>query len=140
LFDLAGYTVDGAVSELPTSPVTLWRGVIPEHRNGWSWTYDRDLAQWFADRPHHVGRGRVWVADVDLTFVRTVCGLNKGVGPKTPGQRATRPSYPSSTSTRHTYQVRSPPTRQHPLMALSGSLMADGKMKGWPVFASPFSR
>ncbi len=65
LFDLAGYTVEGKAAERPSTPIRLWRGAIPEHRTGWSWTDDRDLAQWFADRPHNSGRGAVWRLDAE---------------------------------------------------------------------------
>ncbi len=65
LFDLAGYVVNGQPSEQPAEPIELWRGALPEHRNGWSWTDDRDLARWFADRPHNRGAGKVWAASVE---------------------------------------------------------------------------
>lgn len=64
LFDLAGYTVEGRPAPRPESALTLYRGALPAHRDGWSWTDDRALAQWFADRPHNAGKGRVWVASV----------------------------------------------------------------------------
>lgn len=65
LFDLAGYTVEGVPASRPSEPLQLWRGALHEWRAGWSWTDDRDLAQWFADRPHNAGRGQVWTADVE---------------------------------------------------------------------------
>ncbi len=65
LFDLAGYTVDSVPSKRPTTPLTLYRGAVPEHRDGWSWTDDIQLAQWFAERPHNAGRGRIWTAVVE---------------------------------------------------------------------------
>lgn len=36
-------------SDLP-EVTTLWRGAIPEHKYGMSWTDDRDQAWWFATR------------------------------------------------------------------------------------------
>ncbi len=65
LFHLAGYTVDGVPSERPASPLRLFRGAVPDHRGGWSWTEDRELAEWFADRPHNCGQGQVWTAVVE---------------------------------------------------------------------------
>lgn len=65
LFDFAGYTDDGTRTERPSSSMTLWRGALPDHRDGWAWTDDRALAEWFADRPHNGGRACVWVADVE---------------------------------------------------------------------------
>lgn len=65
LFDLGGYVVDGIPVERPPEPLTLWRGALPGHELGWSWTDDRELASWFADRPHHRGRGVLVTADVD---------------------------------------------------------------------------
>lgn len=67
LFNLAGYTRDGVPAERPTEPLTLYRGAVPEHREGWSWTADLDLARWFADRFSDIGRpGRVYIAQADL--------------------------------------------------------------------------
>jgi hypothetical protein len=65
LFDHVGYVVDGKAAERPSEPLTLYRGAMPKFRNGWAWTDDRDLAQWFADRPHHRGEGQVWKAVVE---------------------------------------------------------------------------
>lgn len=65
LFAFAGYTVEGVPADRPTEPLLLWRGALPEHRDGWSWTDDPELAQWFADRRHHRGQGRVWTARVE---------------------------------------------------------------------------
>lgn len=65
LFDLAGYTMDGRPAERPGESLTLWRGALPEYRDGWSWTEDRDLAQWFAERPHNRADGRVYAAIVE---------------------------------------------------------------------------
>ena len=67
LFDLAGYTVDTAPAERPSEPLTLWRGALPSHASGWSWTDDLELARWFAARPHNRAEGRVWVATVEPT-------------------------------------------------------------------------
>jgi len=67
LFDIAGYTVDGVPSPLPTSTLRLWRGAHPKYRRGWSWTDDRDKAQWFAARNALLTGPDdevVWVADV----------------------------------------------------------------------------
>ncbi|WP_140403791.1 MULTISPECIES: hypothetical protein [unclassified Nocardioides] len=65
LFDLAGYTVDGKRAARPGASLSLWRGAIPEHRLGWAWTDDREVAEWFAARPHNSGRGRVFTAEVE---------------------------------------------------------------------------
>ncbi len=64
LFDLAGYTVEGVPAERPMGALRLYRGALPAHRRGWSWTDDRELAQWFGDRPHNGGSGMVWTASV----------------------------------------------------------------------------
>ncbi|WP_282946992.1 hypothetical protein [Cellulomonas endometrii] len=50
LFDDVGFTRDGIKTTRPTEPVTLYRGAVPEHARGWSWTEDVDLARWFANR------------------------------------------------------------------------------------------
>lgn len=60
LFDLAGFTVDGVPAERPSEPIQLWRGAPEEHSRGFSWTEDRELAQWFADRPQQMGQAVVW--------------------------------------------------------------------------------
>jgi hypothetical protein len=80
LFDLAGYTIECVATARPTESLTLWRGALSEHRNGWSWTDDRDLAQWFADRPHNAGRGQVWAAAVDP------CRLLARISEQRPGE------------------------------------------------------
>lgn len=62
LFADAGFTIDGARAQLPTDPIRMFRGAIPEHQRGWSWTENRELAQWFAARPHNEGRGLLYTA------------------------------------------------------------------------------
>jgi hypothetical protein len=76
----------GLHSELEPT-LTLWRGAMPEYREGMSWTDDRDLAKWFATRLNFSGclyeitipndailanfnnRGeREFVVDLDLLF------------------------------------------------------------------------
>ena len=64
MFSDAGFTINGVQAARPASPIRMFRGAVPEHTRGWSWTEDRDLAQWFADRDHNGGRGRLYVAEV----------------------------------------------------------------------------
>lgn len=64
LFGDAGFTINGVKAPRPTAPIRMFRGAVAEHARGWSWTEDRDLAQWFADRPHNDGRGRLYSAAV----------------------------------------------------------------------------
>ena len=64
LFRLAGYTVECSPADRPHESLQLYRGAVPAYRRGWSWTEDRELAQWFADRARHQGPGLVWVARV----------------------------------------------------------------------------
>jgi hypothetical protein len=61
-FETAGYTHNGHPSPRPKAPVTLYRGCVPEHRFGMSWTTDLDRALWFA-LGH--GEGRVYVYQAD---------------------------------------------------------------------------
>lgn len=65
LFELAGYTDDGRPGTRPVESVNLYRGAVPDHRAGWSWTDDRPLAEWFAARLFNHGEGRVWSARVE---------------------------------------------------------------------------
>ncbi len=78
LFALAGYTVDGVPAERPEATMRLWRGALPGHRSGWSWTDDRSVAQWFAERVHNGGQGRVWTAEVEPP--RMLARMGEGVG------------------------------------------------------------
>ncbi len=64
LFDLAGYTAEGVPAERPVASLRLYRGALPGHHRGWSWTDDLELARWFAQRPCNRGEGRVWAATV----------------------------------------------------------------------------
>ncbi len=65
LFELAGYTGDGVPAARPSEPLKLWRGAVPAHRAGWSWTDLPAVAEWFAARPHNFGEGRIWTARVE---------------------------------------------------------------------------
>lgn len=65
LFDFAGYTHNGRRRAKPRKPRTLYRGADEAHRDGWSWTDDRHMAQWFADRTIHSTPGQVWQATVE---------------------------------------------------------------------------
>jgi hypothetical protein len=49
LFRHAGYTEDGERTA-PPSEITLYRGCPPSRTRGMSWTSDREVAQWFAER------------------------------------------------------------------------------------------
>jgi hypothetical protein len=65
LFWLAGYTYNGRRRARPRLPRRLYRGADEAHRDGWSWTDDRAVAKWFADRSMHHTPGRVWTAVVE---------------------------------------------------------------------------
>lgn len=49
LFNVAGFTVDGAPAPRPTEPIRLWRGTVPARRTDWSWTTDRSIAEGYAN-------------------------------------------------------------------------------------------
>lgn len=63
LFSDAGFTIDG--KHAPTlsqqDVPTLYRGAAPDSRAGWSWTPDRDLAEWFRDRFDYDKTRRLYV-------------------------------------------------------------------------------
>ena len=67
LFTRAGYTVNGVPQERPDRPLTLWRGAVDAYADGWSWTDDRQVARWFAERRHQasLGGAKVWRATVE---------------------------------------------------------------------------
>lgn len=66
LFDLAGYTVDGRPATKPPEPIQLYRGSTEEFARRWSWTDDRDRAEWFASRAvGPPGERTVWTALVE---------------------------------------------------------------------------
>jgi hypothetical protein len=50
LFRVAGFTIDGNATERPGEPVRLYRGCVPRRRTGFSWSANRDMAEWFAAR------------------------------------------------------------------------------------------
>lgn len=60
LFELAGFTRDGARTERPTSPVELWRGSVPERRRDWSWSADCETAARYAIGSYGRPRGRLY--------------------------------------------------------------------------------
>lgn len=62
---LHGHT-PAPLTDLPEF-ITLWRGAVPEHRAGLSWTDSREQAEWFAHRLG--GAGVVWEATVLHTMV-----------------------------------------------------------------------
>lgn len=63
LFGRAGYTVDGSPAPRPSEPQRLYRGCGVRLSRRWSWTPDRDLAQWFADRWPTLGEAAVFEVD-----------------------------------------------------------------------------
>jgi hypothetical protein len=65
LFKYAGYTVDGKPAERPPEPLELWRGSVPERCTDWSWTDNRDVAQWYANGYRRRPQGTVWQATVE---------------------------------------------------------------------------
>ena len=60
LFAFAGYTIDGVRRARPRNPRRLYRGAARGYRDGWSWTENRAVAQWFVDRYQEVWHGRLW--------------------------------------------------------------------------------
>jgi 8-oxo-dGTP pyrophosphatase MutT (NUDIX family) len=48
-FDAAGWVSDNK-SERPTTPMTLYRGAVEDHKIGLAWTADPERAAWFAKR------------------------------------------------------------------------------------------
>jgi hypothetical protein len=66
LFHAAGYTVDGRRACRPSRPVPLWRGALPKHKAGWSWTRRRGIAEWYASH-EHLGT-RTSEAEIYLTW------------------------------------------------------------------------
>jgi hypothetical protein len=54
-FSEAGFTINSAAAERPAEPLTLFRGTTPGRRRRMSWTEDRELAQFFADRTERFG-------------------------------------------------------------------------------------
>jgi hypothetical protein len=65
LFNLAGYTEDGVSAERPVTELTLYRGSLAEHREGFAWTELVQMAEKFA-RPRFDGhvQADVWTASV----------------------------------------------------------------------------
>lgn len=59
-FDYAEFTIDGKTAFRPPQSMTLFRGSRGTLRRRWSWTPDKDLAIWFANRCG----GEVFQADV----------------------------------------------------------------------------
>lgn len=47
----------------PAEPLTLFRGAVPRHARGMSWTPDRALAEWFAHRFDALSPGFVYVVE-----------------------------------------------------------------------------
>ena len=60
LFSEAGFTVNGKPAHRPKEPVRVYRGAAPEHKIGWSWTPDREQAEWFRDRFNFDGSRKLY--------------------------------------------------------------------------------
>lgn len=50
MFEDIGFTENGVSAPRPVDAVTVYRGALPAHARGWSWTEDVELARWFANR------------------------------------------------------------------------------------------
>jgi hypothetical protein len=59
LFDLVGFIRGDKRADRPVHALTLFRGSVPTLRFRWSWTTDREKAEWFAQRRQHAD-ARVW--------------------------------------------------------------------------------
>jgi hypothetical protein len=59
LFDLVGFIRGDKRADRPVHALTLFRGSVPPLRFRWSWTTDREKAEWFAQRRQHAD-ARVW--------------------------------------------------------------------------------
>jgi hypothetical protein len=49
-FKQAGFISDNLNIEKPRQPLTIYRGAVKHKRKGMSWTQDKELAAWFANR------------------------------------------------------------------------------------------
>lgn len=47
----------------------LYRGSSRAQNLGMSWTDSIRKAEWFAERPHHDGKGRVWALEIETTIL-----------------------------------------------------------------------
>lgn len=66
MFDAAGYTEDGVITDRPSESVRLWRGSVAERRDDWSWTDNRDVAARYASGDwYRRPTGTVWTALVE---------------------------------------------------------------------------
>lgn len=75
MFDRADYVIDGKPADRETLPdwVTVYRGAIPDRRDGMAWTGDINTARWFANRFTGIlpgdKTGRVYKLTVAREFV-----------------------------------------------------------------------
>ncbi|MFJ3856132.1 hypothetical protein ACIPRL_07895 [Streptomyces sp. NPDC090085] len=60
MFAAAGFTVDGERAELPEGPVELWRGSVPDRRDDWSWSTEREIAEKYARGKFRRPPGRLY--------------------------------------------------------------------------------
>lgn len=70
LFESAGFVTDTPGVAVAHGPLTVWRGGAPGAQRGLSWTTDRAVGEWFAQRTALVaGAGELWRATVDQVSV-----------------------------------------------------------------------
>lgn len=82
LFTAAGYTHDGKAASRPDALVRVYRGSTHRLRRRWSWTADRERAQWFADRYAILNPGAtaVYVTDAPPSALLAYIGPEAGRG------------------------------------------------------------
>lgn len=65
MFRYAEFVTDAPEIELPTDPITVWRGGAPGAVSGLSWSTERSVGEFFAKRNvWKVGRAELWTGSV----------------------------------------------------------------------------
>jgi len=64
MFRRTGYVTDAPDHHPPESEVYIFRGCLPKHKNGLSWTFNPRKADWFAHRLNKKNTGRVYRAHI----------------------------------------------------------------------------
>jgi len=64
-FSMVGFLHNTVRTSAPTEPITVYRGSTRSRRFRWSWTEDREQAEWFTTRLTNAGiEAHLWTAEI----------------------------------------------------------------------------
>ncbi len=71
-FKQTGFISDNPDIKKPLQPLTIYRGAAKHKKKGMSWTQDKELAVWFANRFKAIGKSYLYTTDIEPDYILAI--------------------------------------------------------------------